>query len=104
MNDEREILNLLYRYCELQDAADFAGVAELFRHSGYRVQDGDEHYGYDEVYASRPSTTRSTTTARCGRSTSRTTPSSNSTTTVPSPARGRCSPCTRPHPRCRCSA
>ena len=31
MNDEREILNLLYRYCELQDAADFVGVAELFR-------------------------------------------------------------------------
>ena len=51
MNDEREILNLLYRYCELQDEADFAGVAELFRHSAYRVQDGGEHHGYDEVYA-----------------------------------------------------
>ena len=51
VSDEREILNLLHRYCELQDAADFVGVAELFRHSGYRVQDGDEHFGYDEVYA-----------------------------------------------------
>ena len=51
MNHERDILNLLYRYCELQDAADFVGVAELFRHSGYRVQDGDEQFGYDEVYA-----------------------------------------------------
>ena len=49
--DEREILNLLFRYCELQDAADFAGVAELFRHSAYRVHEGDEHHGYDEVYA-----------------------------------------------------
>jgi hypothetical protein len=51
LSDERQILNLLYTYCELQDAADFAGVAELFRHSGYRVHDGDEHFGYDEVYA-----------------------------------------------------
>ena len=49
--DEREILNLLFLYCELQDAADFVGVAELFRHSAYRVHDGDEHHGYDEVYA-----------------------------------------------------
>ena len=40
--DEREILNLLFRYCELQDAADFVGVAEMFRHSAYRVHDGDE--------------------------------------------------------------
>jgi SnoaL-like domain len=51
LSDERQILNLLYTYCELQDAADFAGVAELFRHSGYRVHNGDEHFGYDEVYA-----------------------------------------------------
>jgi 3-phenylpropionate/cinnamic acid dioxygenase small subunit len=51
LSDERQILNLLYSYCELQDAADFAGVAELFRHSGYRVHNGDEHFGYDEVYA-----------------------------------------------------
>jgi 3-phenylpropionate/cinnamic acid dioxygenase small subunit len=51
LSDEYQILNLLYSYCELQDAADFAGVAELFRHSGYRVQNGDEQFGYDEVYA-----------------------------------------------------
>jgi 3-phenylpropionate/cinnamic acid dioxygenase small subunit len=51
LSDERAILNLLARYCELQDAADFAGVSELFRHSAYRVKDGDEHHGYDEVYA-----------------------------------------------------
>ena len=51
LSDERQILNLLHRYCELQDAADFAGVAELFRHSGYRVRNGQEHFGYDEVYA-----------------------------------------------------
>jgi 3-phenylpropionate/cinnamic acid dioxygenase small subunit len=51
LSDERQILNLLYSYCELQDAADFAGVAELFRHSGYRVHNGEEHFGYDEVHA-----------------------------------------------------
>ena len=50
-SDEREILNLLHRYCELQDAADFVGVAELFRHSTYAVHNGDSHVGYDEVYA-----------------------------------------------------
>jgi len=51
LSDERQILNLLHTYCELQDAADFAGVAELFRHSGYRVHNGEAHFGYDEVYA-----------------------------------------------------
>jgi 3-phenylpropionate/cinnamic acid dioxygenase small subunit len=51
LSDERQILNLLHRYCELQDAADFQGVAELFRHSAYRVHDGQEHFGFDEVYA-----------------------------------------------------
>src|SRR5436190_4043066 len=50
-SDEREILNLLHRYCELQDAADFVGVSELFRHSVYAVAGGDSHHGYDEVYA-----------------------------------------------------
>jgi hypothetical protein len=50
-SDEREILNLLHRYCELQDAADFVGVSELFRHSTYAVAGGDSHFGYDEVYA-----------------------------------------------------
>jgi 3-phenylpropionate/cinnamic acid dioxygenase small subunit len=51
LSDEYQILNLLYSYCELQDAADFVGVAELFRHSGYRVHNGEEQFGYDEVYA-----------------------------------------------------
>jgi hypothetical protein len=51
LSDEYQILNLLYSYCELQDAADFVGVAQLFRHSGYRVQNGEEKFGYDEVYA-----------------------------------------------------
>lgn len=49
--DEREILNLLHLYCELQDAADFVAVSELFRHSGYRVKGGQSLFGYDEVYA-----------------------------------------------------
>ena len=47
LSDEYQILNLLYSYCELQDAADFAGVAEMFRHSGYRVHNGEEKFGYD---------------------------------------------------------
>ena len=49
--DERAIQNLLHRYCELQDAADFVGVSELFRYSTYRVQGGPTSHGYDEVYA-----------------------------------------------------
>jgi SnoaL-like domain len=51
LSDERQILNLLHRYCELQDAADFVGVAELFRHSSYIVAGGESHFGFDEVYA-----------------------------------------------------
>jgi len=50
-SDERAILNLLHLYCELQDAADFRAVSELFRHSGYRVQGGQSLFGFDEVYA-----------------------------------------------------
>jgi hypothetical protein len=51
MTDEREILNLLHLYCELQDAADFTGVSELFRHAVYAVDGGASHKGYDEVLA-----------------------------------------------------
>lgn len=51
LSDECQILNLLHRYCELQDAADFVAVSELFRHSGYRVQGGASLFGYDEVHA-----------------------------------------------------
>ena len=101
--DEREILNLLFRYCELQDAADFAGVAELFRHSGYRVHDGDEHHGYDEVYAVKTKHDKvyDDGTLRTKHITHNTI--SSSTTRTP-PARGRCSPCTRPPRSSRCSA
>ena len=49
--DDQTIRNLLQRYCELQDAADFAGVSELFRHATYRVYNGPSLRGYDEVYA-----------------------------------------------------
>jgi hypothetical protein len=51
LSDERQILNLLHLYCELQDAADFRAVSELFRHSGYRVKGGQSLFGFDEVYA-----------------------------------------------------
>ena len=51
LSDERQILNLLHLYCELQDAADFVGVSELFRHSSYIVAGAESHFGYDEVYA-----------------------------------------------------
>jgi hypothetical protein len=49
--DEREIRSLLHRYCELQDAADFVGVSELFRAATYAVAGGETHRGYDEVLA-----------------------------------------------------
>ena len=51
LSDERQILNLLHLYCELQDAADFVAVSELFRHSAYRVEGGQSLFGYDEVHA-----------------------------------------------------
>ncbi len=51
MDDARAIANLLHRYCELQDAADFVAVSELFRHSAYRVDGGPSVHGFDEVYA-----------------------------------------------------
>ena len=38
LSDERAILNLLHLYSELQDAADFVAVSELFRHAGYRYE------------------------------------------------------------------
>lgn len=45
------ITNLLHRYCELQDAADFPGVSDLFRHATYRVEGGPVVRGRDEVHA-----------------------------------------------------
>ncbi len=50
-DDLAAIVGLLHRYCELQDAADFPGVAELFRHATYAVRGGASHHGYDEVLA-----------------------------------------------------
>lgn len=51
LSDERQVLNLLHLYCELQDAADFRAVSELFRHSAYRTQGAQALFGFDEVYA-----------------------------------------------------
>jgi hypothetical protein len=48
---ERAVVALLMRYCELQDAADFVGVSELFRHATYAVSGGPVRRGYDEVLA-----------------------------------------------------
>lgn len=49
--DALAIANLLHRYCELQDAADFPGVSALFRHATYRVEGGPVARGEDEVRA-----------------------------------------------------
>ena len=49
---ERQIENLLYRYCELIDAGDFAGLGRLFgdalhtSSSGHTVSGPDEILGY----------------------------------------------------------
>jgi hypothetical protein len=50
-DDVAAVLALLHRYCELQDAADFVGVSELFRHATYAVSGGATHQGFDEVLA-----------------------------------------------------
>ncbi len=50
-SDERAILDLLGRYCELQDAADMREVSALFAHATYRSLDGPSCSGADEVYA-----------------------------------------------------
>lgn len=50
-SDERQILDLLARYCELQDSSDIAAVSELFRHSGYRVRGGASVFGHEAVFA-----------------------------------------------------
>jgi 3-phenylpropionate/cinnamic acid dioxygenase small subunit len=42
MSDRDAISTLLYRYAELIDTGDFAGVAELFRHARLRVGPGPE--------------------------------------------------------------
>jgi hypothetical protein len=42
MSDRDAITALLYRYAELMDLGDFAGVADLFRHARIRIGPGDE--------------------------------------------------------------
>ncbi len=51
MDDVTAIRNLLHRYCEVQDAADFPAVAALFRHATYRVHGGPVCKGEHEVLA-----------------------------------------------------
>jgi 3-phenylpropionate/cinnamic acid dioxygenase small subunit len=42
MSDREAITDLLFRYAELMDLGDFAGVAELFRHARIRVGPRDD--------------------------------------------------------------
>ncbi len=42
---------LLHRYCELQDAADFAACSALFADAVYAVAGGERCFGADAVYA-----------------------------------------------------
>jgi len=51
LSDERQILNLLHRYCELQDAGEQKAVSELFRDGAFRVENGPEAEGFEAVYA-----------------------------------------------------
>src|SRR5688572_8369085 len=44
MHDATAITNLLYRYAELMDLGDFAGVADLFKHA--RIKVGLDQAGY----------------------------------------------------------
>lgn len=48
MDDHREIERLLYRYADLIDAGDFAGIGELFGR-GQIVASGNRFRGADEV-------------------------------------------------------
>ena len=68
-----EITRLMMRYCELQDAADFDSVGELFRHGAYVIADADESYvgataiatmkkTYDRTYADGTLRTKHVTT------------------------------------------
>lgn len=51
MTDEREILNLLAKYCELYDAGDLEGYAGLFARGAIASPDGVTHRGAAEVLA-----------------------------------------------------
>ncbi|MDH4609741.1 nuclear transport factor 2 family protein [Pseudomonas sp. BN102] len=48
-NSATEIANLLYRYAELLDGGDLEGVAELFRHAQFKLQDGNAAVGGIEL-------------------------------------------------------
>ncbi len=63
------ILGLLGRYGELQDAADFEGVAELFAHGAFIVDGLYETRGARPSWPASASTTTSTRTGPCAPST-----------------------------------
>ena len=46
---ERQIENLLYRYCELIDAGDFEGLAQLFGHALHTSSSGHAVSGPKEI-------------------------------------------------------
>lgn len=51
LSDERQILNLIHLYAELQDAAEFERVAALFRHAAFRIEGGPSAQGEQAVLA-----------------------------------------------------
>jgi hypothetical protein len=51
LRDRDEIANLLARYCELFDAGDYAGYAELFRYGRIIGPDGSVREGGETVLA-----------------------------------------------------
>ena len=68
-----EITRLMMRYCELQDAADFDSVGDMFRHGAYIIDGVDEPYvgataiatmkkTYDRTYADGTLRTKHVTT------------------------------------------
>ena len=67
-----EITQLMMRYCELQDAADFDRVGELFEHGSYIIDGVSEYVGgpaiagmkkqYDRTYADGTLRTKHVTT------------------------------------------
>lgn len=51
LSDERQILNLIHLYAELQDAADFERVSALFRYAAFRIEGGPSAEGEQAVLA-----------------------------------------------------
>lgn len=58
MDSFREIENLIYRYAELMDDGNLAGIAELFRHGRITSPAGGASIGYDGVLAMYQGATR----------------------------------------------